>query len=102
MLRIKDLTGTKSELAELAADHQQLRRDIDTVGRLLEALPAPVWARDAAGRLTWVNAAYARAVEARDGADAVARNLEILDSRCARRARARARRRRAYSRRGCR
>src|SRR4029077_11689179 len=66
--------------AELAADHQRLRRDIDTVGQLLEALPAPVWARDAAGRLTWVNAAYARGVEARDGAEAVARNLEILDS----------------------
>src|SRR6185369_1072046 len=80
VLRIKDLTGTKSELAELAADHQRLRRDIDTVGQLLEALPAPVWARDTAGRLTWVNAAYARAVEARDGAEAVARNLEILDS----------------------
>ena len=80
VLRIKDLTGTRSELAELAADHQRLRRDIDTVGQLLEALPAPVWARDAGGRLTWVNAAYARAVEARDGADAVARNLEVLDS----------------------
>ncbi len=80
VLRIKDLTGPKSELAELAADHQQLRRDIDPVGRLLEALPAPVWARDATGRLTWVNAAYARAVEAREGADAVARNLEIRDS----------------------
>jgi signal transduction histidine kinase len=79
VLRIKDLSGAKSELAELAADHQQLRRDIDTVGRLLEALPSPVWARDATGRLTWVNAAYARAVEARDGGDAVARGLEILD-----------------------
>ena len=80
VLRIKDLTGPQSELAELAADHQQLRRDIDTLGRFLEALPSPVWARDAAGRLTWVNAAYARAVEARDDADAVARNLEMLDS----------------------
>ena len=80
VLRIKDLTGPQSELAELAADHQQLRRDIDTIGRFLEALPSPVWARDATGRLTWVNAAYARAVEARDGADAVARNLQILDS----------------------
>jgi signal transduction histidine kinase len=80
VLRIRDLTGTKSELAALAADHQQLRRDIDTIGRLLETLPAPVWARDATGRLTWVNAAYARAVEARNGADAVARNLELLDS----------------------
>jgi len=80
VLRIKDLTGPKSELVELAADHQQLRRDIDTVGRLLEALPSPVWARDPSGNLTWVNAAYVRAVEARDGADAVARGLEILDS----------------------
>ncbi len=79
VLRIKDLTGAQSELAALAASHEQLRRDIDTVAHLLEALPAPVWARDGKGRLTWVNAAYARAVEARDGADAVARNLEILD-----------------------
>ena len=79
VLRIKDLTGPKSELVELTADHQQLRRDIDTVGRLLEALPSPVWARDPTGQLTWVNAAYARAVEARDSADAVARGLEILD-----------------------
>ena len=47
VLRLQDVTGAKSELAELAADHQQLRRDIDTLGRLLEALPSPVWARDA-------------------------------------------------------
>ena len=33
VLRIKDLTGPKSELVELAADHQQLRRDIDTYFR---------------------------------------------------------------------
>jgi len=80
VLRIKDLTGAKNELAELAADHQQLRRDIDTIGRLLEALPSPVWARDASGHLTWVNAAYARAVDARNSADAVTRNLELLDA----------------------
>src|SRR3954470_24140554 len=79
VLRIRDLTGAQSELAALAASHDQLRRDIDTVAQLLEVLPAPVWARDGLGRLTWVNAAYARAVEARDGTDAVARNLEILD-----------------------
>src|SRR3954469_11204606 len=79
VLRIRDLTGAQSELAELATSHEQLRRDIDTVAQLLESLPAPVWARDGHGQLTWVNAAYARAVEARDGADAVARRLEILD-----------------------
>ena len=79
VLRIRDLTGPQNQLAELAASHEQLRRDIDTVAQLLEALPAPVWTRDGRGRLTWVNAAYAHAVEARDGADAVTRNLEILD-----------------------
>jgi signal transduction histidine kinase len=79
VLRIRDLTGAQNELAALSASHEQLRRDIDTVAQLLEALPAPVWARDGRGRLTWVNAAYAHAVEARDGTDAVARNLEILD-----------------------
>ena len=102
VLRIKDLTGAKSELAELAADHQQLRRDIDTVGRLLEALPSPVWARDATGRLTWVNAAYARAVEARDGGGCG--RAQSGDPRLggARGRRARARGRRLLSRRACR
>ena len=46
---------------------------------LLDALPAPVWARDNAGQLVFVNSAYARAVEAETPADAVARRLELLD-----------------------
>jgi signal transduction histidine kinase len=80
VLRIKDLSGAKGELAALAVEHEKLKHDIDTVGTLLAALPSPIWARDTAGRLSWVNAAYARAVDARDGADAVARNLELLDA----------------------
>ena len=39
----------------------------------------PVWARDAAGRLIFVNSAYTRAVEAENPTDAVARELELLD-----------------------
>jgi signal transduction histidine kinase len=46
---------------------------------LLDSLPAPVWARDAAGRLVFVNAAYARAVEAKDSTDAVEREVEMLE-----------------------
>ncbi len=77
------------------------RRDIDTVARLLEALPSPVWVRDGSGALTWVNAAYARAVEARDSADAINRNLELLDRGAREDATAR-RRRIKPTRRGCR
>ena len=79
VLRIRDVTGAKRELAALTAEHQQLRHDIETVASLLQALPSPVWARDTAGRLTWVNAAYARAVDAHDGTEAVARDLNLLD-----------------------
>ncbi|HYS48626.1 MAG TPA: ATP-binding protein [Xanthobacteraceae bacterium] len=79
ILRIRDLSGIKRDLVELAARHQNLLRDIDTVRTLIEALPSPIWARHADGRLAFVNPAYAHAVEAKDGADAVARNLDLLD-----------------------
>ena len=46
---------------------------------LLDAGSDPAWLRDASGRLTWVNQAYARAVELRDGTEAVLGNVELLD-----------------------
>ena len=46
---------------------------------MLDALPHPLWLRDHDGRLTWVNAAYARAVEAPNGLEAVVRGIELLD-----------------------
>ena len=80
VLRLKDATGIKRELVELGARHAALLSEIASLRTLIERLPSPVWARDSAGHLAFVNAAYARAVEARDAADAVARNLELLDS----------------------
>src|SRR5207248_10928360 len=46
---------------------------------LVEAITAPVWYRDAAGKLVFVNQAYARAVEARDTAEVVERGIELFD-----------------------
>jgi signal transduction histidine kinase len=51
---------------------------MESLRALIEALPSPVWARDIAGALTFVNPAYARAVDARDAADALTRSLELL------------------------
>ncbi len=79
VLRIKALSGAKGELADLEARYRKLLYDIDAIRTLIEALPSPLWTRDEAGRIAWVNPAYARAVEARDATDAVARNLELLD-----------------------
>jgi len=80
VLRLKDATGVKRELLDLSARHEALQSEIASLRALIERLPSPVWTRDAAGELTFVNAAYARAVEAHDAGDAVARRLELLDS----------------------
>ncbi len=91
VLRIRDVSGATRELADLALRHQKLLRDVDALRTLIETLPAPIWARDAAGRIVWVNDAYARAVDAPSGADALASGTELLDSA------ARAEQRRAHA-----
>jgi len=79
VLRLCDVSGIEQELLELAARHDQLLADVETLRALLDSLPAPAWVRDNAGQLTFVNSAYARAVEAQNPDDAVARRLELLD-----------------------
>jgi signal transduction histidine kinase len=79
VLRLRDVSGIEHELIDLATRHDKLMSDVETMKALLDSLPAPVWARDERGRLIFVNSAYARAVEAGDSTDAVARELELLD-----------------------
>jgi signal transduction histidine kinase len=80
VLRLKDASGIKRDLVELLSRHEALLTEVASLRTLIEGLPSPVWTRDVAGALTFVNAAYARAVEAKNAADAVARSLELLDS----------------------
>ena len=79
VLRLRDVSGIESDLMDLASRHDRLLGEVHTMKTLLNALPGPVWARDQNGRLVFVNAAYARAVDAEDPADAVKRELELLD-----------------------
>jgi signal transduction histidine kinase len=80
VLRLKDATALMREFVQLTHRHQHLQTEIASLRTLVETLPSPAWTRDAVGRLNFVNSAYARAVEAKDAADAVERNLELLDS----------------------
>ena len=80
VLRLKDASGVKRELLNLAGRHEALLTEVASLRALVEKLPSPVWTRDAIGRLTFVNAAYALAVEAQDPADVIERDLELLDS----------------------
>jgi signal transduction histidine kinase len=79
VLRLRDVSGIERELIDLAERHDRLLSDVETLKALLDSLPEPVWARDAEGKLVFVNSAYARAVEAKDSTDAVERELELLD-----------------------
>lgn len=78
VLRLRDASGLKRQLAELNARHERLVADTESLRMLIEALPSPVWTRDIAGALTFVNPAYVRAVEAKDPADALVRSVELL------------------------
>jgi signal transduction histidine kinase len=78
ILRLKDVSGLKGELAEIGQRHQKLLSNTEALRTLVEALPSPVWARSG-NDLVVVNPAYANAVEASDAADAIARGLELLD-----------------------
>jgi signal transduction histidine kinase len=79
VMRLRDVSGIKGELVALATRHDRLLGDMMALRSLIDALPFPVWARDQEGRLDFVNAAYAGAVETRDPTEAVERNLELLD-----------------------
>jgi signal transduction histidine kinase len=79
VLRLRAVSGVKRELAELSSRHDQLRDQMESLQTLIDALSSPVWTRDQAGRLSFVNAAYARAVEADHAGEAVERGLELLD-----------------------
>jgi signal transduction histidine kinase len=79
ILRLREVSGIKYELAELSQRHQKAVDDIAAIRALVEALPTPIWARDDAGKLTFVNPAYVHAVEAKDAGDAIEHGIELFD-----------------------
>jgi signal transduction histidine kinase len=79
ILRLKDVSGVSRELAELLGRFQHHVDDANAMRTLVEALPSPIWARDEAGKLIYVNAAYARAVDAKDSGEVIERGIELFD-----------------------
>src|SRR6185312_5461176 len=78
--RFRDLSGDRLARAEVEARYDLLVAEVETLKATLSEAPMPIWLRDDQGRLTWVNAAFAHAVEAPDPEAAVERGLELLDS----------------------
>lgn len=80
ILRLREMTSLRRELAEMTIRYNELTEETEVLRGFAAALPAPVWARRANGTLSFANSAYAIATEATSPAEAVTRNLELLDT----------------------
>lgn len=80
IVRIRELSGLRRELAEMTLRHKALLEETEMLRGFASAVPWPIWARRAGGKLSFANTAYARATEAAGAAEAVDRNLELLDT----------------------
>jgi PAS domain-containing protein len=65
VLRIRDVSGDRREAVRLQALQAATLGQVEALRALLNAAPCPAWLRNGGGKLSWVNAAYARAVELR-------------------------------------
>jgi signal transduction histidine kinase len=80
IVRIRELSGVRLQLADMTERYRQVFEETEALRAFAVNMPLPLWARRADGSLRFVNTAYATAAEARDPADAIARNVELLDS----------------------
>jgi signal transduction histidine kinase len=75
-----DATESQAEIGRLGEEVARLKLAFDRLSGLMEAAPVPMWHRSPDMKLTLVNSAYVRAVEAESAADVIARGLELVDA----------------------
>ncbi|KAF0231651.1 MAG: multi-sensor signal transduction histidine [Beijerinckiaceae bacterium] len=80
VMAIKLATGERLALARMIDEKNALESAQKQLQTVLEAIPQPVWLRDRAGKLGWVNTAYAQAVDAPGRDTVLSTQAEILDS----------------------
>lgn len=78
VLRIRDISGQRHELADLRDRHLRLSRENQSMRMLMDGLDQPAWLRDDSGNLAWVNRAFATAAGAENPDLAVAGQLDII------------------------
>ena len=81
LMRIRELSGDRRSFAELKEQAEHVIDEVAALRVLADAMPAPMWRRNRVGRLTWVNAAYAQAVEAASPEAVLSAGIELLPSR---------------------
>src|SRR5256885_9328267 len=80
IVRIRELGGLRRELAESNLRYKTLQEETELLRDSAAAAPWPIWAKSAEGHLRYANTAYVRATEGAGVADAIHRNLELLET----------------------
>lgn len=80
VLYFVDSTEIRADMARLTDERERLNKAFDALSGLIEASPIPMWHRGPDLRLTLVNSAYVRAVEAADAAEVIERGLELVET----------------------
>jgi signal transduction histidine kinase len=80
VVRIRELGGVRRELAEANFRYRTLQEETELLRDFAAAAPWPIWAKNTQGDLRYANVAYLRATEGTGLADAIDRNLELLES----------------------
>ncbi len=80
IVRIRELGGLRRELAESNLRYRTLQEETELLRDFAAAAPWPIWAKSVEGNLRYANAAYVRATEGGSPADAIHRNLELLEN----------------------
>ncbi|MXO72401.1 PAS domain-containing sensor histidine kinase [Alteraurantiacibacter buctensis] len=74
-----DFSESQGELARLRTEAARARNDFHALVGLIEAAPMPMWFRGPDLKLTLVNSAYVKAVEASDASAVVREQIELIE-----------------------
>ena len=81
VLRFRALREHGEERARLMARLREAEDELSAFRALSQALPMPAWLRDGEDRLSWVNSAYASAVDAGSAQEVIEAQIELLEAR---------------------
>jgi len=80
LLWIFDATESEARIAALGAEADRLSTAFEALSALIEAAPFPMWYRGADYRLSLVNSAYVRAVEAETADAVIEGGVELVEN----------------------
>ncbi len=80
LLWVFDATDSEGQIGKLREENERTRAAFDSLSALIEAAPVPMWHRASDLRLTLVNSAYVKAVDATDGGEVIAGGLELIET----------------------